>query len=100
MSGEALPRLRSVAPKRGLRLAVTLEDGRDVVVEFASVIGRGGVFAHLRDPKLFAAVRIGDRRRTIEWPDAGGQGVIDIDAESLLVMAEEQRRALSAPAAE
>lgn len=100
MNGDALPRLQTVSAKPGQRLVIAVENGPSVVVEFAEIIGRGGVFAHLRDPKLFAAVRIGARRRTVEWPDATGKGVIDMDAESLLSTAEEQRRALSAPAAE
>jgi hypothetical protein len=100
MSGEALPRLQAVAARPGRRLALVVENGPSVVVEFADVIRRGGVFAHLRDRKAFTAVRLGDRRRTIEWPDAAGEGTVDMDVESLLLMAEEQRRALSAPAAE
>jgi hypothetical protein len=92
---QKLPRfLRSVEAKPGFRLVVTSEDGDAVLLDFNAVLRRGGVFKSLRDEALFRRVRLGERHRTIEWPepaDPDGAPLIDIDAESLFMMAAEQR---------
>jgi hypothetical protein len=57
-----------------------------MVVSLADLIKRGGVFEILRDPHKFAAVRIGERQRVIEWPEPRndlGYPVIEIDADGL-----------------
>jgi hypothetical protein len=91
----ALPTLRAIEPKPGFRLTITWARGAQNTVDFRDTIQRGGVFAALADEKLFTRVRMTADRRKIEWPDPCdefGEPVIDIDAESLLVMARIQSR--------
>jgi hypothetical protein len=70
-------------------LAVLLDEGLALTVDMTETLRKGGVFTPLRDPAVFARVRIGDRRRTVEWsaPHLRHEQVIDIDAESLMHMA-------------
>lgn len=103
MSGtRQLRRIKSVGAKPGHRLAVVLDTGEEITVDLSDSITRGGVFAPLEDQKVFARVRVGDRRRTVEWPepaDGDGEPLIDIDAESLLHIASQQRGAVHGKAA-
>src|SRR6185437_323443 len=92
----AIPTLRSVEAKPGFRLAVTWDRGTQSTIDFTDTIKRGGVFARLDNERFFNAVRMSANRRKIEWPeprDAFGEPLIDIDAESLLVMARQQTNA-------
>lgn len=98
MNEMPLARIREVHPLSDYRLEI-LFDGEEghFVVSLADRIARGGVFSALRNPGLFAEVSIGDRRRTIFWPklrNSSGEPTVDIDAESLLALADRQRTAL------
>jgi len=53
----------------GCKVHLTFSDGVSGEVDFAPVAERGGVFAKLSDPRLFSQVRIGERGRSLEWPD-------------------------------
>jgi hypothetical protein len=72
-----------VEPNFALRL--TFGDGVGGVIRLADVIRRGGVFARLADPAVFAQVRIGDRGRCLEWP-----GKIDLCADALWLEIQQQ----------
>lgn len=86
----------SVETKSGYHLEVHLENNQVLDIDFSGIIRDGGVFADLQKNDNFSKVRIGDRNRVIEWPipkDKNGYPVIEIDAESLVAMWQEQRDA-------
>jgi hypothetical protein len=86
--------LRSVEARPGYKLTVSWERGPQATIDFSETIQKGGVFAALKSPRVFAKVRIDPTRRKIEWPEPSarfGEPLIDIDAESLFEMAGEQR---------
>ena len=70
--------IRDVAVHPGFRLRLNFDDGKEALVDIGPLIGRGGVFAALADPRRFAEARIGPRGRSIEWP-----GDIDLCADAL-----------------
>ena len=49
-------------------VAVTWANGATTVNRFDRLVGKG-VFAALTDPAIFAQVRVGERGRSLEWPD-------------------------------
>jgi hypothetical protein len=78
-----------------MRLYIAWEDGPRATLDMAPSIRKGGVFSMLENPENFNKVRIGERGRTIEWPepaDAQGYPIIDIDAESLMAMLTAQKQ--------
>jgi hypothetical protein len=94
MSGTTWRLIKAIEPKAGHRLVVTWDDAPPLVVSFADEVRRGRIFTPLTDEATFAKVRIGEGRRTIEWPDPhdyDGHPLIDVDAETLLTMALNQR---------
>ena len=94
MTEIALRRIKSAEARPGFRLAVAWDRGAGVVIDFSDMIKKGGVFAPLADPNKFNAVRVGENRRVVEWPepkDDLGYPVIEIDAESLIAKAQQQR---------
>jgi len=87
-------RIKSVEPKPGYRLVVTWDDVAPLVVSFVEQVKLGRIFTPLADEGIFARVRVASDRRTVEWPeptDDDGEPLIDVDAETLLSMALEQR---------
>lgn len=95
MATVSLRKIKSVEPQQNFRLKLVWDGGSPVVVDFSSVIRAGGVFSELKDVDFFNKVRIGERKRTIEWPnliDDLESPIIDLDAESLAAMAEEQNQ--------
>lgn len=70
----------STAPGHVLRL--TFADGGTHEVDLAPLVGRGGVFAPLRDESRFADVRVAERGRAVEWP-----GGVDLCADALWLAA-------------
>lgn len=79
-----------VRPK--YRLDVQWEDNSSMIVDMESLINEGTAFAPLKDPDLFATVRIGERHRTIEWPDPVNpkEMLVDYSADSLHMRGENQ----------
>ena len=51
-----------------LTVRLTWADGSETVARFGHLAGKG-VFAPLADPDFFSEVRIGERGRTLTWPD-------------------------------
>lgn len=52
----------------GFRLYLQFEDGVAGELDLADIVRMDGVFAPLRDPKVFAAVRVDRELGTICWP--------------------------------
>jgi hypothetical protein len=93
MPSEELPRISAIEPFGRFELRVHLTDFDPFAVDFSSTIDQGGVFSSLADMDTFRAVRIGRNHRVVEWPipeDNEGNPIIEIDAESLRAMHEEQ----------
>jgi len=62
------PRLLTVQHEAEFRLRLRYDDGTEGTVDLSSEIRKGGVFAALRDPAVFASVGIGEFGQ-IEWPN-------------------------------
>lgn len=60
------------------RLRLTFDDGSEGEVDVAAVVPFEGVFAPLRDPAIFRAVRVDPELGTIVWPNGE-----DLDPEIL-----------------
>ena len=58
-----------VRPLGGYRLYLRFEDGVAGELDFASRLRFEGVFAPLRDPTVFAQVRIHPELGTVVWPN-------------------------------
>jgi hypothetical protein len=98
MTDNAMKKIEAIEPRKGYRIAITWEDNGQMILSLAEDIRRGGVFEALRDERLFAKVRIGQRRRSIEWPepkDENGEPIIGIDADALFQLAGQQKTASS-----
>jgi Protein of unknown function (DUF2442) len=68
-----------VQPLEGLRIQVTFSDGAVKEVDLSELMGRGGVFAPIRERReIFEQVRVNPASRTVEWP-----GEVDLDPEVL-----------------
>lgn len=49
-------------------LRVEFDDGAERVIDFEPVL-QGGIFAALRDPEIFAQVRLDPEAATLVWPN-------------------------------
>ena len=58
-------------------VTLTWMNGQTTVNSFRHLVGKGALAA-LRDPVVFAQVRVGERGRSLEWP-----GEIDFCADAL-----------------
>jgi hypothetical protein len=88
-----LRKLRTLRVRPRYCLEVQWEpDGPPMIIDMEDLIAEGTAFAPLHDPDLFATVRIGERHRTIEWPDPMyvGQILTDYDADALYLRGEKQ----------
>ncbi|WP_158925495.1 DUF2442 domain-containing protein [Acidisphaera sp. S103] len=82
--------IKAAAILPGHRLKLTFEDGFQGVVDLAAIAARGGVLSVLgTDPDGFA---VAERGRALVWIDEDGDEV-DMCADALRQMAEEQRQA-------
>lgn len=70
-----------VRPLGGHRLYLRFEDGVAGEVDFARRLRFEGVFAPLRDPAIFARVRIHPELGTLVWPTGA-----DVDPDVLYAM--------------
>jgi hypothetical protein len=50
------------------RLRLKFDNGREGIVDIAAFVPFTGLFAPLRDPNVFAAVRVDPDLHTIVWP--------------------------------
>jgi hypothetical protein len=74
-----MKRIQEVVALEGYDLRITFDDGVSGVLHFDQE-PMTGVFARWKDPLFFSQVRIGDRGRTLVWPEE-----IDLCADSLWV---------------
>jgi hypothetical protein len=58
----------AVADAKTHTVTVTWANGDVTVNSFCHLIGKG-VFAALADPAVFAQVHVGERGRSLEWPE-------------------------------
>ena len=73
------PRITAVQVKEPFRVALSFTDGSHGTVDLGPWIsGRRGIVAALRDPSLFAQVRIDPEAGTIVWPNG-----VDMDPDVL-----------------
>jgi len=61
--------IEQIKPLPDFLLELKYSDGGVVIADFKPVIAKGGVFAGLADPLVFNQVRLGERGRSVEWPD-------------------------------
>jgi len=93
MSGVLIRHIDNVEALPGYRLLVTWHDGQRTIVDFSADIARGGIWATLRDERLFARAQIDETGTVLFWPEPRGrfdEPRIDIDAEGLYALAREQ----------
>jgi len=74
-------------------LNVVWDDGATMAVNMRGLIREGTAFAPLKDRDLFATVRVGEYRQSIEWPDPinPNEIMVDYHADSLHRRGENQR---------
>jgi hypothetical protein len=61
-------------------------------IDLTQDVARGGAFAPLRDSKIFNRIELDQRRRVVQWLDPNdGSTLVDIDADALFVLSEQQR---------
>jgi hypothetical protein len=91
-SGTPLPKIHAIKAMSRHRLQVTWDDNKISNFDMSDIIGENNAFSALRDQDLFATARIGERRRTIEWPDPldSSKILVDYCADSLRDKAERQ----------
>jgi len=54
----------------GYRVELTFSDGARGIVDLAArIIGRGGVFGPLENPRMFRQVRVDEGLGTLVWPN-------------------------------
>lgn len=61
--------IEQIKPLPDFLLELRYSDGEVVIADFKPIIAKGGVFADLADPPFFSRVRLGERGRSVEWPD-------------------------------
>jgi hypothetical protein len=59
----------TVQPKGNYRLRLRFDDGVEGEIDVAAMLPFEGVFAALRDPKVFGAVKVDPALGTIVWPN-------------------------------
>lgn len=91
------PKIQSLKIRPRYRVEVVWDDNSSSIIEMQDLIANGNAFAPLKDPDLFATARIGERRRTIEWPDPTNpsQILVDYCADALDLRAKRQTFASS-----
>jgi hypothetical protein len=80
--------IRNAEPLPASRIRLTWDDGTELLIDLSPVLAKGGVFAFLRDPAAFNAVKVGPRGRTLVWQDPEGDE-IDLCADALWQLANE-----------
>ncbi|MCH7917986.1 MAG: DUF2442 domain-containing protein [Planctomycetes bacterium] len=64
------------------KLKLTFDDGKTGILDCKPFIAKGGVFARLRDPKVFSKARINPDLGVVSWEDE-----IDIAPETVYSLA-------------
>lgn len=72
-------RVTDVEPLEGFQIRATFSDGAVKEIDLSELIGKGGVFAPIRDRReIFEQVRVNPESHTVEWP-----GEVDLDPDVL-----------------
>jgi len=71
----------SVQPLDSHRLKLRFEDGVEGVIDVSQCVDFKGVFAPLRDPRIFASVQVNLESGTIGWPNGA-----DLDPDVLYAL--------------
>jgi hypothetical protein len=82
--------IRKAKVLQDLALEITWEDGEVSVVSLHETVAKGGVFAPLGDPEMFAKVELGEGGRWLQWPSE-----VDICADDLWYQAHSTQRSKS-----
>ena len=95
MPKRILPRIADVAPGEApLTLRVRWRHGGESLVDVSGLVGAFRVYAPLREDRaLFRRVCVGEHGTDVAWtdePDAGHQSEIDMPADTLWRLAQEQ----------
>lgn len=95
MPKRTLPRIADVAPGEApLTLRIRWQHGGESLVDVSGLVGAFRVYAPLREDRaLFRQVRVGEHGTDVAWadePDAGRQSEIDMAADTLWRLAQEQ----------
>jgi hypothetical protein len=89
---EAIERIKSVRPAGGLSLAIRFEGDRARhVVDLTGIISRSRHFAPLLDPAVLSGATTIEDGLGIGWPVETRWGQLDLSADTLRRIAEEQR---------
>jgi hypothetical protein len=76
----SLPHVTSVEPLDGYRLRLTFDDGVVGVVDLSEELW-GPMFEPLRDPTVFAQVRVDVEMGTVVWPNGADLDPCTLHAE-------------------
>lgn len=72
-------RITDVEPLEGFQIRATFSDGAVKEIDLSELIGKGGVFASIRDRReIFEQVKVNPESQTVEWP-----GEVDLDPDVL-----------------
>ena len=78
-----IPRVIKAELVEGYRVRIAFSDGASGVIDFRDrIVGRGGVFEPLEDPKVFASFAIDEEAGTLVWPNG-----VDLCPETLYALA-------------
>lgn len=93
MDTSPIHQIAGLKPGPDYVLNVIWEDGSAMTVNMRGLMREGTAFAPLKDPDLFATVRIAEHRQSIEWPDPidSNEIMVDYHADSLYRRGETQR---------
>ena len=70
---DSIPEVVEVRPLGGFRLHLKFKDGVSGEIDLAQSLKFRGVFEPLKDPAVFAQVRVNPDTGTIEWPTGADQ---------------------------
>lgn len=79
-----------IHPNDDFTIEIEFDGGFKGVVDFKPLIQRGGVFGHLGSPRFFHRAKIGERGRTLVWPNE-----LEFCADALYMDAEKSAKAIA-----
>ena len=93
MDPSPIHQIASLTPAPDYMLNVVWDDGSTMAVSMRGLIREETAFAPLKDPDLFATVRVAEHRQSIEWADPidPNEIMVDYHADSLFRRGENQR---------
>jgi len=101
MSSAIQHRIARIEPLPGFRIRIWWQAGGEGITDFSDDLARFPIWEPVRDEAQFNTVRLEEGGRQIEWPepvDQWGYPVLEVDADGLWHMAQEQAAAAKAAA--